>query len=288
MDFYDLRIRPTCVVLSIMAMLMTPACALSQNAESPIVDKWPLYSQEDLNIDSSRLVPHRLMYYGDGGKAGHYAHLFRKAQISILFERIMFFEDEKSVDAFRIRWGANNHPNIDQTIAYADTFSVRHVIAAVGPAREGIKTVVRHVLPGESRSVLATPDADPQLRTISLQHAHHYNIVVLPYLFASMNVPDGAAFSLTGIGGAGEGKIDVDVTGLSTFIDLDGHEQKAYHVVSHHSFVDIDWYLDRENPPYLKRAVWHFKTGSLAGSSSINEPISWSVFDKDVVAEIVE
>ncbi len=269
-------------VLGAFAVLMSGASA--QDA--------PVYGASDLKLDTSRLRPHRLLYDPRDGVGGYENGLFtdgvyEKPQVSITLDRTVYYSEEgRARDAIRVRWVANTHPHVDELVVDAVTLGAVNERTRAGKNWQ-TRDEILYVRGGVARVIALSDDAAPELTTFALQHEQHYGLMILPYLFASMDVPDGSEFRLPAIGSDGEGFINVKVVGPSAFVDAENSEQEGLLVTSTHGWGEIDWYVSKDRPPYHLHAVWRFNLDGSDSPSAVSKVIDWVVFDADIYDGVV-
>ncbi len=276
------------VVISGYLLVLSPAEAQESDAS-----ELPIYSAEDLRLDASGLRPHRLLYDprdGIGGfKDGLFADgVYPNPQISITMDRTVYYDTSNDVqDAIRIRWVSNTHPHTDELIVDARTLATINERTRAGRNWE-TKDEILHVRDNVARVTTLSDDSEPTLTSFPLQHEQYYGLMVLPYLFASMDVPDGAGFRLPSIGSDDEAYIEVEVLGPSSFTDSDGQCEEARLVRSKHPWGSIDWYVSAVKLPYHLRAVWQFGEAGTKNSTTVSKVIDWIEFKADVFENAVD
>lgn len=273
------------------AVLGLPMASMAQE----ITDDVPIYDADTLNLDTTDLRPHRLLYDPTQGENGLEDSIFNDGvypnpRIAISLERTLYYEpDDTAHDAIRIRWVSNTHPHTDAVVVDAQTLAIVNEITRAGRPWQ-TRSEILHIRGHQAHVTIISDDDAPTRETVTLSHRHYYGVMVLPYLFASMNVPDGAQFRLPSVGSGGEGFIYVDVTGPATFRNAAGNVQGARLVRSRHGWGEIDWYVDADNAPYNVHAIWRFGdgTGALTGGSSVSQVVDWDVFDQDPTGALID
>ncbi len=252
----------------------------------------PIFSADDLNLDTSKLRPHRLLYSPLDGVGGYEDGLFADGvyidpQVSITMERTVFYDTKNSArDVIRIRWVANTHPHTDEIIVDAATLSTLNEKTRTGRNWE-TKNKFLYVRGDVANISILTDSGDPSRTTFPLTYANHYGLMVLPFLFAAMDVPPDAHFKLPAIGSDQESFIEIQAKGSAIFTDTENKEQSAQLYTSVHSWGSIDWYIDTENPPYHRQAIWHFGAKGTPGSSAVSKVIDWMEFKVDAYENVI-
>lgn len=279
-----------CLIIGISAAAFFVSPVFSKEDQS---EDLQVYTAEDLNLDTTKLRPHRLLYSpleGVGGyEDGIFADgIFVNPQISITLDRTVYYTAEKAVhDAIRVRWVANTHPHTDEIIVDAATLAMVNEQVRTGRNWE-TKNKVVNVRDKTARITTFSDDDEPATSSFPLSHPNHYGLMVLPYLFASMDVPVGANFKLPAIGTEGESFIEIKSKGPAPYTDANNKQQSAQLFTSFHSWGSIDWYVDNENPPYHLQAIWHFGERGTPNSTAVSKVIDWKEFDADVYDKIVD
>ncbi len=254
------------------------------------VDSLPVYGAADLHIDASGLRPHRLVYDPLGAAVGTVSAfadgVYKHPQISITLDRTYYYDaGGRARSAIRLRWAANAHPHTDELVVDATTLATVNERTRQGRNWETRDEIV-YVRGDTARILTTSDDADPTLVTFSLPRSEYYGTMVLPYLFATMDVPVGSRFRLPTIGSNRPGFIEVDVRGPAQFINHVGDTVTAQLVTSRYSWGSIDWYVSGSVLPYHLHAVWHF--GDSNAPTSISQVVSWVKFNADVYSGVID
>lgn len=252
----------------------------------------PIFNADDLNLDTSKLRPHRLLYSPRDGVGGYEDGLFADGiyidpQVSITMDRTVYYDAKNSArDAIRVRWVANTHPHTDEIVVDAATLSTLNEQTRTGRNWE-TKNKFLHVRNGVANVSSVTDGENPSRTTFPLEHNNHYGLMILPYLFAAMDVPPGAHFKLPAIGSDQEGFIEIQAQGEATFTNAKNQKVSAQLYTSVHSWGSIDWYIDVENPPYHQQAIWYFGERGTPGSSAVSKVIDWIEFKVDAYENVI-
>lgn len=279
----------TCLIVVITSAALFISPVLSEEDQ---LAGLPVYTAENLNLDTSKLRPYRLLYSpleGVGGyEDGIFADgIFINPQISITLDRTVYYTAEKTVhDAIRIRWVANTHPHTDEIIVDATTLAMVNEQVRTGRNWE-TKNKVVNVRDQMARITVFSDEKEPSTSSFPLTYSNHYGLMALPYLFAAMDVQTGANFKLPAIGSKGESFIEIKSKGSASYIDSNNQQQSAQLYTSFHSWGSIDWYIDTENPPYHQQAIWYFGERGTPNSTAISKVIDWKEFDTDVYDNII-
>ena len=102
-----------------------------------------------------------------------------------------------------------------------------------------------------------------------LNYDNYYHLIVMPYLFVSSNLEAGATFQLPFYSGVGnkETLIKVNIVGSTNYVDRYGQTKTAWRVDTDHGYAKVEWYLNKQNPPYLLSYKWI----TLKNGKEINE-----------------
>ncbi len=253
-----------------------------------------MFGAPELQLDTSKLAPHRLLYDPSGAVGGFENGLFAdriylKPQVSITMDRTVYYDEEgMAQSAIRVRWVANTHPHTDEIVVDAETLSIVNETTRSGKNWESKNEVV-FVRGGNARVTNYSDQAAPEHRVFPLTHRHHYGLMILPYLFASMNVPDGTHFRLPAIGSDREGYVEIEVVGARAFTNAANEDQTALLVRSKHGWGgEIDWYVDQDAAPYHVHAVWWLNGRETNEGTSISNVIDWVEFKRDVHDGVVD
>lgn len=271
--------RAWCVVLGLGGSVAGAPAVAQENL--------PVLSAQDLGIDASGLRPMRLVYdavAGPDGAAMLADGALKKPQVSITLDRTIYhLADGRVRDAIRTRWVSNTHPHTDELLVDAQTLATVNERTRAAPGWETREEIV-HVRAGEARVTYVSDQEPPSTSTFRLEHSHHYGVMILPFLFASMSVEPGTSFRLPALGSSQEEYIRVDVRGRASFQSKSGEQIEADLVTSRHSWGSIDWYVDGTAPPYHRHAVWHFD----GGGSVVSLVAGYSEFEADEWVDAVD
>ncbi|WP_262693443.1 hypothetical protein [Kordiimonas aquimaris] len=275
--------------ISVIWLIFTSTAILSQQND----DELPVYGAKDLKLDTSKLRPHRLLYDPKDGIGGYKDGLFADGiyinpQVSITLDRTVYYNSQNDVqDAIRVRWVANTHPHTDELIVDAKTLSTINEQVRTGKNWE-TKNKLLYVRDNTANISLVSDKQDPSFTSFPLEHSDHYGLMILPYLFASMDIPIGSHFKLPAIGSSEESFIEIQTLGPASFIDAENKEQAANLFKSVHSWGYIEWYIDPDNSPYHKHAVWHFGADGTPNSTAVSKVIDSVNFKSDIYENILD
>lgn len=253
-------------------------------------DTLPVYGPADLHLDASRLQPHRFLYdpldAAPGSEPAFADGVFKRPQIAILLDRTLYYDaDDRPRDAIRVRWVSNAHPHTDELVVDARTLATVNERTRAGRNWE-TKDEILYVRGDSARVLTVSDDSLPVLTAFPLQYSAHYGVMILPFLFASMDVPDGSRFRLPAIGSDGEVFIEVEVHGPADFVNATNERQTALHVTSRHGWGEIEWYVSPGEMPYHQQAVWRF--GGADAPTSVSKVLDWVAFDADVFTDVID
>lgn len=262
-------------------------------SQENVSDELPIYSAKDLKLDTSKLRPHRLLYDPKEGVGGYEDGIFADGiyinpQVSITLDRTVYYSSKNSAqDAIRVRWVANTHPHTDELIVDAETLSIINEQTRTGRNWE-TKNKLLYIRDNVAKISSISDNEEPIFTTFKLKHTNHYGLMILPYLFASMDVPTNAHFKLPAIGSKDESFIEVKALGFASFIDAENKEQSANLYRSIHNWGHIDWYIDPNNSPYHKHAVWYFGAEGTPNSTAVSRVVDWVEFKSDIYDDILD
>lgn len=280
----------TQLLILILGFLLMQSKGEAQESSS---DPLPIYTAEDLRLDTAKLRPHRVLYDPRDGIGGFEDGLFADGvypnpQISITMDRTVYYDGASDVhDAIRVRWVSNTHPHTDEIVVDAKTLATVNERTRAGRNWE-TKDEVVHIRDAMARVMTLADNAEPILKTFPLQHEQYYGLMILPYLFASMDVPDGANFQLPAVGSESESYIEVEVVGQSSYTNASADCRDALLVRSKHPWGAIDWYVNTDSLPYHAHAIWQFGPPGSKNTTTISKVIDWVEFEADVYNDTVD
>ena len=249
-----------------------PTCLDAQDAVLPDRER----------VDVSGLVPHRLRL--DPGD--YMSDVFDTPQVYISLERTTHYVDSLPRGALRVRWVANTHAHEDEVLLDEATFTVVQVETLARNIRSPGRVMA--FLRGDSVTSV-TLDATGETSSVTVPWAEPaYHLMMLPYWLAALDADSGERFVLPQFSARSGTRSTIHVEVLGRDGEGSGEEGgDLWHYRSDHGWVEVDWYIDKRSPPYLRRMVWHYKGGPRDGVSVDQSVAEWHVFHGDVYRNVV-